>query len=67
LLEAESYPRAEYWDKLAARSATPVLYTADEPEMASFQCPDGSHLSGHDQIAFTQALLKWHKSNDLVV
>jgi hypothetical protein len=57
--EAESafFPRAEFYDRLAARAGGRALHSADVPALARFQCPDGSHLDYRDRAAFTEALV----------
>lgn len=52
------YPRAEYWDRFAARSAVRVIDGRDEPELGAFATPDSSHLDARDRSAFSLALAR---------
>jgi hypothetical protein len=51
------YPRARFWDVLAARSSAVCLHADDVPEIAALPCPDGSHVDAKDAPAFTRALI----------
>lgn len=53
----ELYPRARYWEVLAARSAAHVIHFRDIPAMAALTCPDDMHLDELTQGAFTKALV----------
>lgn len=57
-LEAATWPRREFWDRLADRLAVPFVHFEDFPELSAFDCPDGSHLGAADAKAFTAALVK---------
>lgn len=57
-LDERYYPRARYWDGLAAITGAPTVHFADDPRTAGFDCPDTSHLDGRDAPAFTAALLE---------
>ncbi len=60
-IDRRRFPRALFWDVLAARlREVPVttLYVADVPTLAHFECPDGSHLDRRDRAAFTAALMQ---------
>lgn len=51
-------PRADYWDRLAdLTGADEVLHFQDDPRLASFECPDYSHMDYRDAPAFTSALV----------
>ncbi len=56
-IDEHYYPRADYWDPFAARTAIDTLHFRDVPALAAFTCPDGSHIDASDQDAFTEALL----------
>ena len=57
-VEDRRYPRAQYWDKFAARvePAGSAFTVSDSPALAAFNCPDGSHLDAAAAIPFTQEL-----------
>ncbi|MBC7921567.1 MAG: hypothetical protein H7Z75_10830 [Ferruginibacter sp.] len=59
LREAEKrmFPRALYWDRLLAYTRTPGIHFEDYPILNQYQCPEWSHLTPKDAIAFTEALL----------
>lgn len=50
-------PRAGPWTRLLAESGAPGIYFEDFPELASFECPEWSHLSGPDSVEFTKRLV----------
>jgi hypothetical protein len=58
-LEAEkfNYPRGEYWDSLLAFTNCKGIYFEDFPEIASFVCPEWSHLVPADGVMYTKALI----------
>lgn len=58
--EAEGlrFPRARFWDRLVTETGAPAVHFEDYPQLARFQCPDGSHLDGKDTLPFTEALMK---------
>ena len=57
-LEESHFPRARYWDALAARTkATAVIRSDDVPALTGYVCPDGSHLDYRDAAPYTEALL----------
>ncbi|HUJ63437.1 MAG TPA: hypothetical protein VLX92_33290 [Kofleriaceae bacterium] len=51
------YPRAAYWDQLAAHSGARTIHFRDVPAMAHLVCPDEMHLDERDQATFTRALV----------
>jgi hypothetical protein len=51
------YPRPQYWDAFAVRSAAHAIHFRDLPAMAAMTCPDEMHLDQRDQAAFTIALV----------
>jgi len=59
-LEAEKmgFPREKYWDRLLAYIDCPGIFFADYPELNHFECPEWSHLSPQDAIAFTRGFIK---------
>jgi hypothetical protein len=56
-LEDRTTPRAETWDRLLKETAAPGIYFEDFPELASFTCPEWSHLSAGDSVEFTKRLV----------
>jgi hypothetical protein len=50
-------PRAQTWDPLLQQTAVPGIYFEDFPELASFTCPEWSHLSAGDSVEFTKRLV----------
>ncbi len=49
-------PRAGPWTRLLKESGAPGIYFEDFPELASFECPEWSHLSAPDSVEFTKRL-----------
>lgn len=60
-------PRAKYWDRMEAQIAAPFIRADDFPALSSFHLPDGSHLCGADQQAFTHALADVLRARGLLV
>jgi hypothetical protein len=58
-LEDRTTPRAETWDRLLKETAAPGVYFEDFPELAGFICPEWSHLSAGDSVAFTKRLVPY--------
>jgi hypothetical protein len=56
-LEDRATPRAGPWTRLLKESGAPGIYFEDYPELASFSCPEWSHLSAPDSVAFTHRLI----------
>jgi hypothetical protein len=57
VLEDRTTPRSQIWDSLLQRTAVPGIYFEDFPELASFNCPEWSHLSAGDSVEFTKRLV----------
>jgi hypothetical protein len=55
-------PKAEYWDRIETLSGIPTIHFADYPELASFDCPDNSHIDATDALEFTRRLIPIVKS-----
>ncbi|MBN2308491.1 MAG: hypothetical protein JXR94_05940 [Candidatus Hydrogenedentes bacterium] len=55
-LDEEYFPRARFWDVLAEHTGAETIHFKDVPEMAGFQCAEGSHLFYEDAERFTRAL-----------
>jgi hypothetical protein len=56
-LENKVYPRTLFWDRLLKETNAPGVHFADYPEIASYNCPEWSHLAPKDAISYTQALI----------
>ena len=56
-LEDRNTPRTPTWDRLLKETAVPGIYFEDFPELASFTCPEWSHLSAGDSVEFTKRLV----------
>jgi hypothetical protein len=58
-LEAEHhmYPRERYWDRLLKETGCKGIYYSDYPATAGLVCPELSHLTPKDAIAYTQSLV----------
>ncbi len=50
-------PRQGPWNRLLQMSGAPGIYFEDYPELASFTCPEMSHLSAPDSVEFTKRLV----------
>jgi hypothetical protein len=59
VLEAEQkrWPRALFWDRVAASTRARTVHFEDWPGLNGFTCPDGSHLDYRDRSAFTEAFV----------
>lgn len=55
-IDEKRYPRAQYWDKLAAITSAETIHFKDYPELSRYHLPDGSHLDYRDAIPFTDTL-----------
>jgi hypothetical protein len=56
-LEDRLNPRARDWERLIKDTKAPGIYFEDYPELASFTCPEWSHLSAGDSVEFTKRLI----------
>ncbi len=65
-LDEQYFPRAKYWDLFAATVGAPAIHFEDVPALASFDCPEGSHLEYPDALAFTAALVEELKRRGLL-
>lgn len=52
--EQRGFPREKYWDALLKITGCEGIHFADYPAIAHFICPEWSHLSPQDAIAFTK-------------
>jgi len=55
-LDEQYYPRKQYWNVFAQRTAAATIHFEDYETLASFECPDGSHLDYRDAAVFTRNL-----------
>lgn len=55
-LEDKLTPRPAVWDRLLADTTSQGICFEDNPELATFECPEWSHLSATDSLEFTQRL-----------
>jgi hypothetical protein len=56
VLEDRTTPRNQIWDRVIKDTAAPGIYFEDYPELASFNCPEWSHLSAGDSVEFSKRL-----------
>lgn len=56
-MEDAGTPRAGPWSRFLKETGAPGIYFEDHPELASFDCPEWSHLSGPDSVEFTKRLV----------
>ncbi len=56
-LEDRLNPRARDWERLLKDTNAPGIYFEDYPELASFTCPEWSHLSAGDSVEFSKRLV----------
>lgn len=55
-IERDLWPRAAYWDRLLEVTGAPGIHFEDYPELSGFDCPEWSHLTRADAMAFTRHL-----------
>ncbi|MFI5335266.1 MAG: hypothetical protein ACHQ5A_00660, partial [Opitutales bacterium] len=56
-IEAMATPKAGPWTRIIRETGAPGIYFEDYPELASFTCPEWSHLSAADSVEFTRRLV----------
>ncbi|HKB57423.1 MAG TPA: hypothetical protein VKC51_07520 [Lacunisphaera sp.] len=56
-LEDAATPRAGPWTRILKDTGAPGIYFEDYQELAGFNCPEWSHLSGPDSVEFTKRLV----------
>ena len=56
-LEDRLNPRARDWERLLKETNAPGIYFEDYSELASFNCPEWSHLSAGDSVEFSKRLV----------
>lgn len=52
------YPRTAFWDRFLTMTGAKGLHFMDVPNLATFHCPDGSHLDVRDKVRFTHAVVR---------
>ncbi len=55
--EEADMPRELTWDALLAVTGAPGIHFQDYPQLASFECPEWSHLSSADSVELTRRLM----------
>ena len=56
--EQMAFPRQKMWDRLIKTVDCPAVHFADYPAIDHFICPEWSHLSPADAVAFTKEFVK---------
>jgi hypothetical protein len=56
-LEDMGTPRVGPWNRIIRETGAPGIYFEDYPELASFTCPEWSHLSAPDAVEFSKRLM----------
>ena len=56
-IEDRDTPRTGPWTRILRDTGAPGIYFEDYPELASFNCPEWSHLSAPDSVEFTKRLV----------
>jgi hypothetical protein len=56
-VEEDWFPRAEYWDKMAAATTAKTLFALDDAALRDFPLPDDSHIDYRQKPAYTNALI----------
>jgi hypothetical protein len=56
-LEDRETPRAGIWERVLKDTAAPGIHYEDYPKLASFTCPEWSHLSAGDSVEFSKRLV----------
>jgi hypothetical protein len=57
-IDEKWFPRKRFWDVLVSRTQATTVHFADHPTLASFRCPDCSHLQGEDVGRFSKELAR---------
>lgn len=55
-METMATPRGPTWDRMLKETGAPGIHFEDYPELAGFDCPEWSHLSGPDSVEFSKRL-----------
>lgn len=65
-VEEKWYPKEEYWDYFVQHIHAAAVHANYVAELNQFTCPDGSHLDMKDQTAFTEGLISYLQTNNLL-
>ncbi|MCG8405832.1 MAG: hypothetical protein MI923_11605 [Phycisphaerales bacterium] len=66
IVDEATYPKADYWDRMAAYTSARTIHFADIPALSRFELPDTSHLDQKDAPEFTLALLNQLRRHQVV-
>lgn len=66
-IDQTTYPRAQYWDRFAARASAHTIHFRDVPGMRKLKCPDTSHVDRRDAPRLTMLLAEELVRRDAVV
>ena len=55
--EEKLAPEAATWGRLLRENQVAAIHFAEHKELSAFECPEWSHLSADDSVAFTRRLL----------
>lgn len=58
LIDELRYPKALYWDRMAAATSAKTIHFMDVPSLRVFDLPDTSHVDYRDAPELTQVLLR---------
>ena len=61
-IEEQITPRDRFWEPLLQRTAAPGIHFEDHADLASFDCPEWSHLSAGDSVEFSKRLVPYLRS-----
>ncbi len=64
--EDQATPRQGPWNRVLLETGAPGIHFEDHPDLASFNCPEWSHLSAGDSVEFTRRLVP-HLRNALQI
>lgn len=56
--EKKAYPKEKYWDRLLQFTEAEGIHYEDDAQTAAMICPEWSHLSPADAVAYTKILAK---------
>ncbi len=56
-MEDKATPRTMQWTRILNETQAPGIYFEDFDELAHFDCPEWSHLSGPDSVEFTRRVV----------
>lgn len=56
-MERMAFPRERFWNKMLAATGCQGIHFEDYPAVATFECPELSHLSVPQAVSFTKTLV----------